>query len=63
MMIFSVAHEGQVNRMTYPALVPRISGFNIGFLIIILFGYSYGQHGTIVLTVHDTACKKGFARL
>jgi hypothetical protein len=35
-MIFSFVHAGQVNRITYPALVPLISGFE-GFFVIRIF--------------------------
>ena len=46
-MADSAAHSGQVNRITYPALVPLISGLVIGVLIIrtlvmFIFLFIYG---------------------
>jgi hypothetical protein len=38
MMIFSAEQSGQENRITYPALVPFISGIN-GWFVIYFYGW------------------------
>nr|WP_320160518.1 hypothetical protein [uncultured Methanoregula sp.] len=63
-MIFSAEHAGQENRITYPALVPFISGFNGSFVIDIRSGglFSVGTT-TISLPGSQDLCAKKVSKV
>jgi hypothetical protein len=59
---FSVAHSGQVNRITYPVLVPFISGLKAYFFIVVFFLVVFLSGATISGLVTGVSVQKRFRR-